>query len=145
LFCLPWDEPQFRLNDEPFFRLHSILLIIDTFIGAARGDNDFLTIILEANILGLLRPFLQQEFQNIPPFMAQHSGDRLMVYDSADFELLATIREHGLKQLLPRFAGGDIYSIDLRRDILSRALDTVLRGTRNRSDTSSSCDVEMTG
>jgi hypothetical protein len=107
--------------------LHAILQIIDSFTGAAKRDKHFLNIILEANILGLLRPFLQQEFQATPPFMAQHSVDRLVVYDSADFALLAMIRERGLKKLLPPVSGGDFDYFDLRRAILSRAFKTILQ------------------
>jgi hypothetical protein len=53
-----------------------------------------------------------------------------MAYDSVDFELLAMIREHGLKQLLPPISGGDTHPI-IGRIILSRAFDIVLRRTKD--------------
>jgi hypothetical protein len=112
---LPWDEPQFHPLDKSSLKSNAVLYIIDAFIGAAKIDKDFLAIILEANFLGLLRPFLQQEFHATPPYMDQHSGDRLMVYDSADFALLAMIREHGLKKLLPPVPDGDSYFLTSSR------------------------------
>jgi hypothetical protein len=122
LFLLPWDEPDFHPRNEPLFKSYAVLQIIHIFVETARNDKDFLTIILEANFLGLLRRYLQQEFEAIPPYMARHCDDRLMVYDTADLTLLAMIREHGLKKLLP-----PVPHADMRRAILLHAFDTILR------------------
>jgi hypothetical protein len=139
---LPWDEPQFHPLDKSSFKSNAVLYIIDAFLGAAKNDKDFLAIILEANFLGLLRPFLQQEFHATPPYMAQRSGDRLMVYDSADFALLAMIREHGLKKLLPPIPDRDPNFFDLRRTILSRALNTILPRDKDEGEAASLHETE---
>lgn len=104
--------------------------IINSFIVAARNDKGFLSVILQANILGLLRPFLQQELQGTARHMSQHSGDKLLVYDAADFELLAIIRKNGLRGLSP----SNPSSFDRRQIILSRAFDVVLRRENNISE-----------
>lgn len=89
--------------------------------------------ILQANILGLLRPFLQQELQGTTRHMVQHSGDKLLVYDAADFELLAIIRKHGLRGLSPRNPSFEVDLNDVRWIILSRAFKVVLRRENNTS------------
>ncbi|KAF9466991.1 hypothetical protein BDZ94DRAFT_1250259 [Collybia nuda] len=121
-FFLPW--PQFVPVNESFFASNAILQIIDSFIGAAQNHQSFLAVLLEANLLGLLRPFLQQELQGIWS-MTYHDGDNLLRYDASDFELLATLRKHGLRTLFPSIS--DNPHIDLRRNILGRAVNILLR------------------
>lgn len=132
-FILPWGAPRFRPPDEGFFKANAVLQIIYSFITAARLDNNFLAVILEANILGLLRPFLQQEFQGTPQLM-WHDSERLMVYDTTDFDFLAVIRERGLRKLYPPIPGGDTYLFNVRRTIISRAFSVVLGRERNISE-----------
>lgn len=93
---------------------------------AAQSNENFLAVILEANILGLLRPFLQQVLWDTRR-IAQHSGDRLLVYDAGDFELLEMIRKDGLRGLSPPIFSDNASFVDLRWTILARAFDVVLR------------------
>lgn len=101
-----------------------ILKIIDFFVAAARNDLNFLSIILEANILGLLRPFLEFELRNTKSPILQHGSERFMVYDERDLQILTVIRERGLLELLSDISTSDV---GLRRGILSRAFDVILQ------------------
>lgn len=103
-----------------------VLKFVNFFVEAAKNDPKFLTIIIEANILGFLRPYLALELQNTASSIAHHRRKKTMVYDKQDLFVLALISEHGLQELLA--SNGDILApIPVRRGFLTRTLDIILQ------------------
>lgn len=77
-----------------------VLTIVNSFVRAAQYDGRCLAIMVETNIFGLLRPFLELEFRGTSR-MREHGRDNIMIYDVSDFQLLLAIRDNGLRPLLP--------------------------------------------
>jgi hypothetical protein len=126
---LQWDDPGFLDAVDKQFRSNGILEIIDCFVDAAQHNPEFLTILLEANILGVLRPFLEREFRTHASPIDKHDWEKVMVYDQADLELLVQIRERGLMALLPTATLEHSHPshIKIRRSNLSHVFDIILR------------------
>ncbi|KAF9463075.1 hypothetical protein BDZ94DRAFT_651454 [Collybia nuda] len=85
--------------DWKIFISRCMLEVINCFIEVARRSPKFLDTIIEANILGLLRPFLEVELRMTSFPIAKHEGDMLMTFDDSDLVVLGLINEHGLMQL----------------------------------------------
>jgi hypothetical protein len=120
-FFLQWDNEDFIINAVPHF-LH-------LFLNLAKANEDFLVIILAADVLGLMRPFLEIELRGHTEIqMASHYGDLLTVYDPPDFAVLALIKERGLENLLPAPSAQDKvrYAFVYRRDLLCRAFNVFM-------------------
>ncbi|RDB20023.1 hypothetical protein Hypma_013045 [Hypsizygus marmoreus] len=117
LFFLRWDDVDFKSN--------AVLHFIHCFFNIAKEDDAFFEVIYAANILGLLRPFLEMELRGRGN-LARHDADLAMVYDEADFDILASIKGNGLENLLPR--DWDLpYAAAYRRSVLCRAFDVFMR------------------
>lgn len=109
-----------------YFGSNEVLKIVNFFVEMAKNTPKFLTIILEANIVGLLRHFLELELRNTASPIAQHDGEMLVVYDKQDLGVLHLIAKHGLLKLLP--ITKDVpKSVAVQRKILSHAFNVVLR------------------
>lgn len=128
--CRPWpeDEPEFRFLDGSPFEDTAVLRIVNSFVCAAQYDSRCLAIMVEANIFGLLRPFLELEFHGTSRMM-EHGSENIMVYDTSDFQFLELIRDNGLTSLLPPSPEVSTYSQYLRRNTLRNAFDVFLHHT----------------
>ncbi|KAF5388069.1 hypothetical protein D9615_000767 [Tricholomella constricta] len=121
LFFSRWDHKDLVINAIPHF-LH-------LFINLAKADDTFLTIFLAADVLGLMRPFLEMELSGSSEIQIAHHGpDLFTVYDPPDFALLALIKERGLKDLLPELPPQEksLHARVYRRNILRRAFNVFL-------------------
>lgn len=78
---------------------------------------------LDANILGLLRPFL--EIEGVPG-IAHHPADSGMIYDPPELEFLTLVRDHGLQNYLPILPEKSLDYVVYRRSVICRAFDVFL-------------------
>lgn len=115
-FFLPLDDAKFKST--------VVLHFVHCFFNISRVDDHFLDVMLKANVLGLLRPFLEME--DIP-YITHHSGRSPMIYGPSELAFLALVSDCGLERFLPvRIEGPQDY-IAYRRSILCRAFDVFLR------------------
>ncbi|KAG6827718.1 hypothetical protein H0H92_010655 [Tricholoma furcatifolium] len=122
VFFLPTDDSDFLLKAAPRF--------LQLFYSIARQEEAILTILLAADILGLLRPFSEMQLRsNTDRQIAFHKGDLLTVYDPPDFLILEEIRERGLKSMLKPFAQDHVYTNPIIVNVLCRAFDVFLHRT----------------
>lgn len=117
MFFLPWDGANTKAS--------AVLHFICYFLDIAKTDEKFLSVAIAANILGLLRPFLEMELRGYPN-VVRHEGDLIMHYDTPDFDFLALIKQRGLRDLLPK-RSEDTYIESYRRDVLCQAFDVFMR------------------
>ncbi|KAG6911427.1 hypothetical protein DXG01_016524 [Tephrocybe rancida] len=119
-FFLQWDHKDFAYNAVPHF-LH-------LFLNLAKNDESILNILLDAGVLGLLRPFLEFELRDNPESrMAVHEGEFLTVYDPSDAGILEQIKERGLEELVtPLPQDSTRYALIYRRSLLCRAFNVFL-------------------
>jgi len=121
LFFLPSDREEFIMNVVPHF--------IHVFLSLAKIDDTSRAIVLAADILGLMRPLLEKEFQGHASIhLDPHDGDLSMVYYPPDFALLALIKEHGLEALLPEPPAHQManHAFQYQRSILCSAFSVFL-------------------
>ncbi|KAG6866890.1 hypothetical protein C0993_007368 [Termitomyces sp. T159_Od127] len=120
LFYSDWDLSDPVLKYAPHFEF------LRLFRDLARNDEALLIIFLAADILGLMRPFLEIELRgNSEKQIDFHSGDMLTVYDSRDYSLLQLIKKNGLRHLLQPVERADTLKMHWRA-ILCRAFDVFL-------------------
>lgn len=111
--------------DNAHTKLSAVLHFIRYFVDAAKTDENFLSIAIDANILGLLRPFLEIELRGHANII-HHEGDLILKYDPPDLNLLVLIKERGLQDLLPKRSDMTFIG-SYRRDVLCQAFDVFMR------------------
>ncbi|KAF9458460.1 hypothetical protein BDZ94DRAFT_1270499 [Collybia nuda] len=116
MFFLRWDEDDFKNT--------AVLHFIHCFSNIAKGEARFLRFMLEANILGLLRPFLEIEGA---PGIANHSVETWMVYEPTELTIVDLIRDRGLETYLPALVGEPPDYTVYRRSVLIQAFDIFLQ------------------
>ncbi|KAG6911430.1 hypothetical protein DXG01_016527 [Tephrocybe rancida] len=103
-FFLQWDHNDH--NVVPHF-LH-------LFLNLAKNDKSILNLLLDADVLGLMRPFLEFELRNNPESrMAVHEGELLTVYDPSDAVILEQIKERSLEELMTPFPQDSTRAFDV--------------------------------
>ncbi|KAG6830559.1 hypothetical protein H0H87_007667 [Tephrocybe sp. NHM501043] len=118
-FYLPGDHQNFYVNAVTHF--------IHLFVNLSKQNETVREIILAADVLGLMRPFLELELRGSRHRIAVHEGDMLTVYDPPDFDLLALIKARGLKELLPAIQWGEkSYALTYRSFLMCRAFNVFL-------------------
>jgi len=104
-------------------------------LNLAKIDETFFTVILAADVLGLMRPFLEIELRGHPEIrITPHEGDFLTVYEPPDFAVLALIKERGLENLVYDLSSGvhTEYAYVYRRNVVCRAFNVFLGREDNR-------------
>ncbi|KAF9458462.1 hypothetical protein BDZ94DRAFT_101486 [Collybia nuda] len=115
IFFLRWDEDDFKHT--------TVLHFLHCFFGIAKRESRFLRIMLDANVLGLLRPFLEIEgVLGIVRSLVAPS----MVCISTELNLIDLIRNYGLETYLPELAQEPLDYVVYRRRVMIRAFDIFL-------------------
>ncbi|KAF9463090.1 hypothetical protein BDZ94DRAFT_1260035 [Collybia nuda] len=128
IFHLPWDENTLYLKNsenERHFEQQQILHITNALIGAAKFDRRCFEIMTKANIVGLLRPYLELELRGTSRMM-QHGQEGIIVYDPSDFKLLESIRDNGPRSLISPPPDSPTFTEILRRIVVCRGFDVFL-------------------
>lgn len=140
IFISRWYEPNCGPVDESVSRSSGMLEVINSFVEVAQDSPEFLNIVIEANMLGLLRPFLEMELRTNESRIAKHDGDMLMSYNESDMPVLALIGGSGLMRLFPSYISGHILEFtplanSRTRAILARAFAVILQRLKEVSPT----------
>ncbi|KAF9463077.1 hypothetical protein BDZ94DRAFT_1322157 [Collybia nuda] len=88
MFISRWHEPNLGPADESTSRANGMLEVIDCFIGAAGDNQTFLDALIEADLFGILQPFLEVELRTTPVSITEHQGVALMTFNNFDLATL---------------------------------------------------------